>query len=66
MTDEVKADGQGIDIEIGQLIYVEFETEQIIDSTVFPSDTNIESYTISYRASNGDIIVLDQVIFNLI
>lgn len=61
MTDEVKENGQGKDLEISQSLIIEFESEQTIDSVILLPNSNVESYYISYQSFNGDIYVLDDV-----
>lgn len=55
--------GQGIDLNGLNYITIQFSNEQIIDSLVVLSDSNVESYYISYTDSNGNAHVINDVIF---
>jgi hypothetical protein len=61
VTENVTADGQGVDLDDNEYITIQFSTEQTIDSVVILSNSNIESYSISYKKSNGDVYTLQEV-----
>jgi hypothetical protein len=63
VTDYVKENGQGIDLDGLNNITIQFSNAQIIDSVVVLSDSNVKSYYISYTDLNGQAHVINDVIF---
>jgi hypothetical protein len=61
VTENVTADGQGVDLDDNQYITIQFSTEQTIDSVVISPNSNIQSYSILYKKSNGDLYTLAEV-----
>lgn len=61
VTKDVKEDGQGIDLVIGDSIEVIFVEDQTIDSVVILPKSNVESYYISYETTDGYETTLEEV-----
>ncbi len=61
VTKDVQVDSQGIDINSGTPTEIQFSYNQIIDSVVVFSDSNVGSYYISYETLDGNEKILGQV-----
>ena len=62
VTNDVRENGPGIYLDDNEYITIRFPTEQTIDSVVILSNSNVQSYAISYIKSNGDEYILEEVI----
>lgn len=61
VTKNIQVNGPGIDINSGTPIEIQFSYDQIIDSVVVFSDSNVESYYISYETTSRNEQILAQV-----
>ncbi|CAF0996864.1 unnamed protein product [Rotaria sordida] len=58
VTENVKENGPGIDLDDNDDIIIRFSKMQTIDSVDILSDSNVKSYSISYTKSNADEYIL--------
>jgi hypothetical protein len=61
VTNNVTENGQGVDINDNEYITISFANEQTVDSVIILSNSNVESYSISYIKSDGSEYILDEV-----
>lgn len=61
VTPDVQVNSQGIDVNSGTPVEIQFSYDQVIDSVVVFSDSNVESYYISYETSDGNEQILGLV-----
>ena len=61
VTKDVKENGQGIDVVIGDSIEIELFEDQTIDSVAILPKSNVDSYYISYATTGGYETTLAEV-----
>lgn len=61
VTENIKENSAGIDVDENEYITIQFSKQQIIDSVVILPDSNVNSYSISYTKPNGDEYILEEV-----
>ncbi|CAF4315381.1 unnamed protein product [Rotaria sp. Silwood2] len=60
VTNYVRENGPGVNLEENEDIIIHFSKIQTIDAVEFLSDSNVKSYSISYTKSNGDEYILEE------